>query len=48
VSDRWGAPPSTDDRIWMMERGFIERDERLLDKYYSAKAYMPSECLYSP
>jgi len=37
VSDRWGVPPSIDDRVWMMERGFIERDERLLDKYYSAK-----------
>jgi len=38
-NERWGIPASIDDRVWMMERGMIKKDEELLTKYYSAKAY---------
>ena len=34
---RWGCPPSTADKVWMMEEGLIPRDEKLIERYYHQK-----------
>ena len=37
--NNFGIPPSIEDRVWLMENGYIAKDEKLIAKYHSAKRF---------